>query len=98
MTFVSDNEFELALNKMLRNLAAIKQTQNVFLNTHRNLPPKEKAAVIKKIVMDHKSVETFIEKSKQTETFNSGIKFKFENLKTQFASLRSHWKKIEAVL
>lgn len=94
--FVTDNAFEIELNKMLTAIEELKKEQTAFMSTHHVLPVKEKVLKIQKIQADQKRIHSFIEKSKQEENFNSGIKFKYENLKAKFSSLMVLWRKIEA--
>lgn len=93
--FVTDNEFEKELTRMTAFLETLKQGQTIYISTHAQLPLKEKVKLIQKIQADQKRVVQFIEKSKQEDLFNSGIKFKLENLKNRFSLLLAQWRKIE---
>src|SRR5258708_2214468 len=93
--FVTDNAFEIELNKTLQFAETLKRDQTALMNTFMQLPQKEKVLTIQKIQNGHKQIAQFIEKAKQQELYNSGIKFKIENLKQKLSALQSLWKKVE---
>lgn len=97
-TFKSDNPFEIELNKMLVFMENLKKIQTTFMATHTTLPTKDRILMIQKIQKDHKALAEFINKSKEEENFNSGIKFKLGNLKSRYESLAALWRKIERTL
>ena len=95
MAFVSDNAFEIELNKVLGAAEVLKKDQTIFMSTHHTLPIKEKVLRIQKIQNEQRQIAAFIEKGKLQENYNSGIKFKYENLKQKYSSLMVLWRKIE---
>lgn len=95
MAFVTDNAFEIELNKLLELAEVTKREQTILFSTFAQLPHKDKVAAIKKVTGAHKQIQKFIDKAKQQEIFNSGIKFKLENLKNKLALLYTVWRKIE---
>jgi hypothetical protein len=96
--FVTDNPFEIELQKTIQFCEAIKRNQTILMSTGKTLPQKEKLLLIQKIQNSHKQIAQFLEKSKQQENYNSGIRFKLENLKQKFSVLQQQWRKIDDLL
>ncbi|MBK9293675.1 MAG: hypothetical protein IPM57_04400 [Oligoflexia bacterium] len=95
MAFVTDNAFEIELNKMIALADAIKREENVLMSTFSQMPQKDKVQHILKITNSIKQIQSFLSKSKTDQIFNSGIKFKIENLKSRLFLIQTMWKKIE---
>lgn len=93
-----DSKLDIELAQMKQLAEIVKRDVRIFMTNYNNIPPKERANMVRGFQDSRRKISQFIEDSKKEEIINTGTKYSIETLKQARLFIDDLWRKLERML